>query len=404
MLLSLTILGICLSAILLYFHRKDYGSSSYLGFFFLLLSIYGFNQYILFYSDSVLLIAIIFMNPAFLYYLIGPLFYWYFRSVLTDQHQLKKKDLWHFLPAIIFFAASLPYVFTPWSEKLHVATLIHNDPDFMGTFNATKLHELFTPFVIFMSRPVQSMVYVLFSFVVFFRYLRKNKESVVLLRQQFMTKWLIILLSFFFILVTCHILLMFESYSQNDMQIFTALNMLQVLSYSGMFGLLISPLFFPGILYGLPRLPQAYFIPVKNGEIQGKVSEETHRNHPHFESEYLRTIGQKADSCMRDFSPYLQPDFSLAKLSVLIGVPVHHLAFYFREELRQSFSDFRNKWRIDHAKDMIINGKANDLTLESIGILSGFTNRNTFLTAFKKFEGISPQAFVIQGKISNQHS
>lgn len=34
------------------------------------------------------------------------------------------------------------------------------------------------------------------------------------------------------------------------------------------------------------------------------------------------------------------------------------------------------------------------MTLEAIGMLSGFLTRNTFFTAFKKFEGISPGAYV----------
>ena len=47
-------------------------------------------------------------------------------------------------------------------------------------------------------------------------------------------------------------------------------------------------------------------------------------------------------------------------------------------------------------KKLISEGKAEELTLEAIGIQSGFTNRNTFFTAFKKVEGVSPSAFLAQ--------
>ena len=43
-------------------------------------------------------------------------------------------------------------------------------------------------------------------------------------------------------------------------------------------------------------------------------------------------------------------------------------------------------------------GKAKDLTLEAIGKLSGFSSRNTFLTTFKKVEGITPTTFAAQTK------
>jgi len=62
------------------------------------------------------------------------------------------------------------------------------------------------------------------------------------------------------------------------------------------------------------------------------------------------------------------------------------------------FTDFRNRWRVNHAKNLILEGKFNDLTLEAIGLLSGFTSRNTFLNAFKKAEGISPNAFLSEIK------
>jgi AraC-like DNA-binding protein len=99
---------------------------------------------------------------------------------------------------------------------------------------------------------------------------------------------------------------------------------------------------------------------------------------------------------MKDFRPYLQHDFNMAKLSVMVNIPVHHLAYYFREVKKISFTDFRNRWRVDHAKKLICEGKSKDLTLEAIGILSGFSSRNTFLNAFKKAEGISPSAYLSQ--------
>ena len=99
---------------------------------------------------------------------------------------------------------------------------------------------------------------------------------------------------------------------------------------------------------------------------------------------------------MLELQPFLQPDLNMAQFAVTIQIPVHHLAYYFREVKKQSFSDYRNKWRIDNAKKLISEGKASGLTLEAIGLQSGFATRNTFLTAFKRSEGISPNTFVAQ--------
>lgn len=99
---------------------------------------------------------------------------------------------------------------------------------------------------------------------------------------------------------------------------------------------------------------------------------------------------------MLNSQPYLRPDFNMTQLAVLLNIPVHHLAYYFRVVKKQSFSDYRNEWRIVYAKNLIISGKTTELTLEAIGLQSGFGTRNTFLTAFKRTEGVSPGVFAAQ--------
>jgi len=202
------------------------------------------------------------------------------------------------------------------------------------------------------------------------------------------------LFAFLFILILSHIGLILEVKIEEQIVIFYTLNFLLAASGIGLTGLLISPFFFPGVLYGLPRIPETPDInehstpevPIKN------------KNEPHFEADYLNLIRESSTSCMGELQPFLQSEFNLAQLSVLIHVPVHHLAYYFREVKKQTFNDFRNEWRVEYAKNLIREGKSTDLTLEAIGLLSGFSSRNTFLNGFKKLEGISPLAFLTQIK------
>ncbi|MEI8049706.1 MAG: helix-turn-helix domain-containing protein, partial [Bacteroidota bacterium] len=212
-------------------------------------------------------------------------------------------------------------------------------------------------------------------------------------QQHYMTQWLSYLLGFIFVLTVSHTLVMLESISNKDLKYFFTLDLLQVMSGLGLSGLLTLPFFFPGILYGLPRFPEKNAIRMPVGTASDALPGEAKRNLLNLEPDYLFSIGQKADSCMKELQPYLQPECNLAYLSKLIKIPVHHLAYYFREIKKQSFNDYRNAWRIKHAKYLIKDGKANELTLEAIGLLSGFSSRNTFFTAFKKVEGTSPGAF-----------
>jgi len=400
MLLSLSITGIILSAILLSFNAGKYSSSLYLGAFFILISCYGLIQYVMFYSDSVALVCIVYQNFSFIPYLIGPMIYWYVRSVLTDNGKLRQSDLWHLLPAMVMLAASVPYILTPYSYKYGIATQIVSEKSVLGSFKATFLHELLPIPAIYISRPLLILGYSIWSTVLLGRYLVRRHHTEVFSHQHYMVKWLSIFLGFFIILVISHLVMISETFVLRSSSLFFTMNMLQILSATGLAGLLISPLFFPGILYGLPRIPvsisdnQSHTI---SADPEFSPSEQKGKG---METHYIETIRRRTEACMNEFQPFLQPDCNLTQFSRLTQIPAHHLAYYFREERRQTFTDYRNELRIKYAKRLIEDGKAKELTLEAIGLLSGFSTRNTFFTSFKKYEGVSPGTWV--ARMNNQ--
>jgi AraC-like DNA-binding protein len=395
MVLAFSIIGIILSVILLYFNARKYRSSIYLGLFFLGVSLYSLYHFALISSKSVTLVSLFLLTiPIFssFFYLIGPMLYWYVRSVLTDKHYLKKNDIWHFLPMIIYLISAIPNFFTPWSLKMEAARAIVENVGAMQQFKPTLLSEIFSYPIMFLSRPVFILVYNLWAIIIFIRFLMYSSTSSVLSRQNFMTKWLSFLLGSLLILIVSHILLVIDLTLAGS-QVFFTLTSLQIGAAAGLTVLLISPFFFPGILYGLPRLPERKVIFMsETGNIKPMPAVDR-KTETHFESDYLMIIQNKAEMCMKELQPYLQADCNLAYFSKLTKIPVHHLAYYFREEKKQTFNDYRNEWRIKHAKNLIKEGKNAELTLEAIGLLSGFSSRNTFFTAFKKAEGISPGSY-----------
>lgn len=393
MLLFLSLLGLVLSIILLTFNAGRYKSAIYLGCFFLLISLYGFIQYVLFYSHSVFLISIFYINIGFLCYLTGPMLYWYVRSVLTDNPSWRKSDFWHVLPTLVFFLSVLPYVLTPYSYKIETATHIAENIGFIAKYQASLLSPVFTNGIVYLSRPVLVLGYALWSVWMIARFILQKRESSVLIRQKYMVLWLVVLLGFLLILSVGHLLQLAEAFSNKDSRLFFTLNLLQVLSGAGLAGLLISPFFFPGILYGLPQYPG--LVPEDPSPLQEVYlsNELVKRKMPNYESDYLELIRQKVDECMLEKKPYLNQNCNLAFIASCTMIPAHHIAYYFREIKKQSFNDYRNELRISHAKQLIREGKARGLTLEAIGMQSGFSTRNTFFTSFKKTEGISPSTY-----------
>ena len=397
MLLFLSLLGVFLSVILLLYHEKKFGATIYLGFFFFSLSIYAFCQYILLYSKSVFLITFFLYNfsaLASLPYLIGPMLYWYTRSVLCDNSDLKKSDGWHLLLMALFFAISIPQNCTPLSAKITSALALAIDTNFIAHFKGTPLSNLFSVKAIFLSRPLIVLAYTIWSIGLFARFLTHRKKQIVLSRQSFMTKWLILLLGFLLLLLISQILSIPKAFTMEFSEMYFTLNFVRLLSGLGLIGLLISPFFFPAILYGLPRILSVEIPVKKEAEVTKQKAEATVKASLNLETKYLQHIYQKADSFMKENQPYLEPGFNLAQLSVKINVPAHHLGYCFREIKRQHFNEYRNEWRINHAKTLIKEGKANEVTLEAIGLLSGYSSRNAFISDFKKFEGVSPSIYV----------
>jgi AraC-like DNA-binding protein len=296
---------------------------------------------------------------------------------------------------LIFLAGTLNYIFTPWSFKLELASKLVESPNFIGTFKYPVLYQVVPKYMVFLSRPVLILGYAIWSVVAITRFLNHKTEIKVLSHQRYLIKWLLVLLGFLFILVFSHIFLLGKAFMEQDTKLLFTLNFMQILSAIGLTGLLISPFFFPDILYGLPQLPMPASLPGTNKKSKMHHGNFTKQN-PDFETEYLLSIQQKANAYMMEFQPYLQTDCNLASFSKLIKIPAHHLAYYFREEKKQSFNDYRNEWRVVHSKNLIKQGKSKELTLEAIGSLSGFSSRNAFFTAFKKFEGLTPGVWADQ--------
>lgn len=400
MTLFLSLIGIFLSVILIYFNLNNYRSSIYLGFFFLGISVYGLIQYVLLDSGSVNQIRVFLACipiSGILIYLIGPMLYFYVRSILRDNSRLSKIDFLHFLPALIYFLLTIPDAVVFLNSDQEIAAAIAENRAAIKFYHASVLNELFPFSALFLSRPVLVIVYIFGSAGLWIHYTRTSKPDSVFKGQEFMFKWLLLLLGSLFILVLSHILLVIGLTIPGTHVLFTLQN-LQIFSALGLTALLVSPFFFPTILYGLPRFPgtspeytnltgNEYKIN-RSTEYESVIEEK--KVVSHFESEYLHLIREKAELCMKEQQPYLDADCNLGYFAKLIHVPAHHLAYYFREEKKQSFNDYRNEWRIIHAKNLIQQGKANEMTLEAIGHLSGFTSRNSFFTAFKKVEGVPP--------------
>lgn len=367
MLLYLSLLGLLLSLLLLFFNGRRYKSSIYLGIFFFLVGFYTFYHHIFVYEKSVFWIALLYVNTASVFYLTGPMAYFYVRSVLTDNARLGWKDAWHFLPTLLHFAANMGYVIRPWTYKWETAEKIVADINFLAYHRVNWFAELFGVQAVYISRPLIALLYTIWSFLLVRRYRGKHYPGVPLHKQQsLINKWLYLFIGFQLWLFLSFASFLVVRWPQHALTQFLKVRDLEFLSAIGLIGLLLTPFIFRRVLYGLP----------------------------HFEKRRIEMLGSIITERMRDQHPYLAPDFNLLKLAHLIDIPAHHLSFYFRVIRKQSFNDYRDELRIAYVKKQIDLGKTNHLALETIGQQAGFSSRSSFNKAFKKFTKQSPDEYL----------
>ncbi|MBE0654566.1 MAG: AraC family transcriptional regulator [Bacteroidales bacterium] len=404
MLLALSVIGILLSVILLYFNAERYPSSRYLGLFFLGVSLYGMYHYVMAFCGSVslltLFIVLIPVLGAFTY-IIGPLFYWYFRSVLTDSSRLRKSDIWHFIPMVVFFLTSLPFAFGPYSEKVDAARLIIDNFNSLSEVKPSLLSGIFSFQSMLISRPLLILLYAFWAGGILLQYKFRKDVTGVYPRQHYVITWLSLLLGALIVLLISHILRIIELTGGTFLG--NALEVLKISSIASLALLLISPFFFPGILYGLPR-----FAPTDKPILAGGMNPahlmEENAYKTRLGAEYIETIARDLMNCMQVEKAYLRPDCNISLLSKQMNIPAHHLAVFFRDEKKETFTDYRNSLRVNHAIDLIRQGKASDYTMEAIGVLSGFSSRNAFFSAFRKVTGTSPGAYACLDSQSCGHT
>ena len=92
--------------------------------------------------------------------------------------------------------------------------------------------------------------------------------------------------------------------------------------------------------------------------------------------------------------PFVNPHFSLAVLAEKLDVPKHHLYYCFNTVLKTKFTTVRTQMRVDYAKECLLNGDLNKLSMEGIWHKAGFSSKTNFFVSFKEVTQMTPLDFI----------
>jgi len=85
------------------------------------------------------------------------------------------------------------------------------------------------------------------------------------------------------------------------------------------------------------------------------------------------------------------PSLKLKEVATQLEIPSHRLSQLLNDNLGKSYATFINEYRINSACQLL--GTNHQLSLEGIGYEVGFRSKSTFFTTFKKIKGLTPAQY-----------
>jgi len=114
------------------------------------------------------------------------------------------------------------------------------------------------------------------------------------------------------------------------------------------------------------------------------------------EEQQARRTLQKLHTLMETEQLYLSPKCSLQLVSGHSGIAEHRISAAVNNFTEYTFTDFVNKYRVEHVCRVLQEGKNKRLKLEAVGMECGFGGKVNFYAAFRKFTGKTPGEYLAE--------
>jgi AraC-like DNA-binding protein len=290
----------------------------------------------------------------------GPLLFLYIRALITKA-KFNRKDLLHFLPALLVAIFLIPYYLQSREYKL-------------VSLSATDWYRARSALVI-----TQFLIYLVLMVIMLVKYSRSLKkqpgpyEKAVLVQIRFLvisfiSLWVVGILRYAFDL-------QFPQYMHQTVLILPlgATIIVYILAYLGLRN--------SEVLTGREEPPA-----VKKYEKSTLTPERAER--------YL----QRLQHTMESEKLYTDGNLTLQKLAAKLSIPAQHLSQVVNEHCQQNILDFINGHRVEEAKRRLLDPEKKHLSILAIAEDVGFNSKSSFNAVFKKHTNLTPSEFRKMGK------
>ncbi len=301
----------------------------------------------------------------------GPLIYFYARAVTSETLVIKKKDLLHFLPFILFTAVSL--VFTREINTPHPPPGLRAS----GPVPAESVFMHFQNIAILVS-----FIYYSVLIITLVNSHKKRLKDYFTAEMRNMTLhwllWIIIsfILTYLFIIISEFVI---DTGPNRD---------IMPPHHIHAIGLTFFIIVFSFFALKQPTIYR-YQMELSSGGVDKERKYEESGLKDDEAGRYLSIL----ESYMNDKKPYTDGDLTIVDIAAVLEIPRHHITRVINERLNKNFYTYVNEYRIKLAKEMMSDESFRDNSLLSIAYEAGFNSKSSFKTVFKKFTGMTPSEY-----------
>jgi AraC-like DNA-binding protein len=347
-----------ISFFLLIHNKKNYTSNYFLAFVLLIQAILTANLFASTIKDYLIAfypVLLIIASPII--FLPGPSLYFYTKSIVYKNFRLKKQDIIHFLPFLIYCL----YIFSKFFNL---------SPEQLRNILTVKIG--LTEYIIRTSI-IQLLIlsYVIASLKIIGYYQKEIKKTLSSI-EKINLSWLRLILfgyiGMWVFWISTYILYATTNKFHNN------------LHFTGMFLLfvLVNIIFYKGM-----RQPEFF------AGIEEKPKYETST----LTKDEKENYHNKLINYMEKEKPFLNSSLSLNDLSDKLAIMPKYLSQVINECCGKNFYDFVNGYRVEEAKKILLSPSGERKTILEILFEVGFNSKSTFNTAFKNFTGVKPTEF-----------
>ena len=302
---------------------------------------------------------------------IAPLIYFYVKSVTTSNFKFKKKDWWHFVPALTLITYRFGIYFYDSVQ-----------PGFNDTQNGVlKLaldEAVILPLLVFVSF-AQMLLYLAFTFQLFYNY-RKRIQEFFSNTYKLELNWI---LSF---LIVFTLLFLYSSIQDVVGSLIIDLSYTQRWWLNVFMALVVLFVGIKGYFTDTTKLNKLSFTFTPNPESIPEISE--------IKNNTSELDIEKVTNFMKTEKPYLNPDLNLSDLADELEMNRAQLSQIINSGFQKNFNDFINEYRVNTFKEKINSGEYKQLSLLGLAFDSGFNSKATFNRVFKKLTQTSPSEYL----------